>query len=273
MLRWCDEPTMIMIEISPNNKELAVIFVNYRSIFHLSRALRSLERDPFFSQNAQLIIVNQDNTEQKASFALSKQQGCQLISRKNHGFASGANKGASLAEGRYLAFLNPDIQHSIGSFREVADAFRKNAHLGIVGATLLSEGVQEPWSKGQFLTLSRLFWNNVFPGVFRDGERRVDWVSGGALFIKRELFQSLGGFDEKFFLYFEDMDLCERARAVGFSAETTQSLQFSHKGGKSFSSKRSQKKRYADSQRYYFEKHRPFWEQKILSALQYLKIW
>lgn len=273
MPRWCDEPTMTMIEISPNNKELAVIFVNYRSIFHLSRALRSLERDPFFRENAQLIIVNQDDTEQRALSVLSEQRGCRLIGRANHGFASGANSGTSFAGARYIVFLNPDTQYHTGSLRDGIELFQKKEKLGIVGATLLSDRDPEPWSKGRFLTLPRLFWNNIFPKVSREGCDEIDWVSGGALFIRKELFQALGGFDENFFLYFEDMDLCKRASDGGFSVEFLPSLQFSHQGGKSFSSKQLQKKYYADSQVQYFKKHRPFWEWRCVSIFHGMKIW
>lgn len=273
MLRWYDEPTMTMIEISPTDKELAVVFVNYRSIFQLSQALRSLEKDPFFRENAQLIIVNQDDTEQKALSVLSEQRGCQLIDRANHGFASGANSGASFAGARYIAFLNPDTQYRAGSLRDGVELFQKKGQLGIAGATLFSESVPEAWSKGRFLTLSRLFWNNISPKVSRKGCDGVDWVSGGALFIRKELFQSLGGFDESFFLYFEDMDLCKRASERGFSVESLPSLQFSHQGGKSFSSKQLQKRYYADSQVRYFKKHRPFWEERCVSIFHSMKIW
>ena len=265
---------MTMIESAENKKALSAIFVNYRSIFHLSAALRSFQKDPCFRMNTEVIVVNQDRLEKKAMRVLSKQWGFTLIERENRGFASGANAGAAVACGEYLVFLNPDIKHSAGSASMGMDAFRKNTKVGIVGAMLLRErNIPEEWSRGHVISLGRLLRNNVFPKRAQSGRDGVDWVSGGALFIQKELFQSLQGFDEQFFLYFEDMDLCERARKENRSIESLSSLQFLHRGGKSFSSKRTQKKHYFDSQRKYFKKHRPLWEWKMVSIFQQIKIW
>ncbi len=263
-----------MIEPINHDKELSLIFVNYRSILHLSLALESLQQDMFFRQHTEVIVVNQDIDEQTAARKLSEQRGFRLIDRENLGFASGANEGASVSTGTYLAFLNPDIRQYSGSLREGVLALRKDTRLGVVGATLLNkENTPEKWSKGRFITLFRLIGNNIFPAIHRARGRKVDWVSGGALFIKKERFQSLGGFDEDFFLYFEDMDLCQRAKKDGFHTESIDTIRFSHQGGQSFSSKQVQKKHYFDSQRRYFRKHRPRWEQTLLSVFQNIKIW
>lgn len=262
-----------MTESINHGKELSLIFVNYRSMLSLSQALRSLARDAFFRRSVEVIVVNQDDTEEKAAMALSQQWGFRLISRANLGFASGANAGALMANSEVLAFLNPDIRCYSGSLQDGVRSLRENDRLGIAGATLLGEdGVPEEWSKGRFLDLSLFIRHNLFPRAFCQGNGGIDWVSGGALFIKRDLFQRLGGFDEDFFLYFEDMDLCKRAAKEGHVIRSLESPRFLHLGGKSFSSRREQKRYYADAQRRYFEKHRPFWEQKFLSALRSLKI-
>jgi len=262
-----------MTESINHGKELSLIFVNYRSIFSLSRALRSLARDAFFRRSVEVIVVNQDDTEEKAARALSEQWGFRLISRANLGFASGANAGALMANSGVLAFLNPDIRCYSGSFQDGIRSFQGNDRLGIAGATLLgATGVPEEWSRGRFLDFSLLIRQNLFPRAFCQGNSDTDWVSGGALFIKRDLFRKLGGFDEDFFLYFEDMDLCKRAAKEGYAVRSLESPRFLHFGGRSFSSRRAQKKHYADAQRRYFEKHRPFWEQKFLSVLRSVKI-
>ena len=259
--------------VSPK-RELSLIFVNYRSVFNLSRALRSLEKDEFFRKDVEVIVINHDDTEEKAIMTLAEQYGFRLIKRENSGFASGANAGASVANGRYLTFLNPDTRYHLGSLRDGITAFQKKDRLGIVGAMLLSDGgIPEEWSRGRFLNLFQLIQQNILPKALSFRNESIDWVSGGAFFIKKELFQRLRGFDEGFFLYFEDMDLCRRARNEGYTAESCVSQQFLHQGGKSFSSRQVQKKYYEDSKRWYFKKHRPFWEQSLLSLLQRMKIW
>ncbi|MFZ1720060.1 MAG: glycosyltransferase family 2 protein [Candidatus Moraniibacteriota bacterium] len=262
-----------MIEHNIRIPRLSLVFVNYRSIFHLSQSLRSLEKEPSSQQEREIIVVNQDVSERKAMEMFAKQRGFRLIHRENLGFASGANAGAAVATGAYLAFLNPDTYYSSGSFEEILQIFEVDDHVGLVGATLCdADGHPEKWSKGRFLTLSRLVMNNIIPEAFFP-KRGIDWVSGGALFIRKSLFHSLCGFSEDFFLYFEDMDFCARVRQAGYSVQSSQSLQFTHAGGKSCASKSIRKKHFFDSQRRYFRKHRPFWEQRVHFFLQGIKIW
>lgn len=263
-----------MIQRSTHPRKLSLIFVNYRSIFHLSRALRSLGGDSFLHGDGEIIVVNQDASEQKAIQALSEQRGFRLIDRENGGFASGANAGAAVATGAYLAFLNPDAYYYSGSFEGILRRFEADDHIGIVGATLCdADGNPEKWSKGRLLTLPRLVLQNIFPGAFFSERDAVDWVSGGALCIRKSLFHSIGGFNEEFFLYFEDMDLCARVLRAGYAVETSRSLQFAHAGGKSCASKSVQKKHFFDSQKQYFEERRPLWERRVYFLLQTLKIW
>jgi GT2 family glycosyltransferase len=266
-----------MIEENMNRRKISLIFVNYRSIFSLSRALRFLPGDSFPPAEREIIVVNQDGAERTAIGVLAEQQGFRLVQRENLGFASGANAGAKRATGSYIAFLNPDARYFAGSFESIRHIFETQSEVGLIGATLRdASGRSEAWSRGRLLTIGHLILNNLFlRSVCIRGKHResVDWVSGGALFVRRELFQSLGGFSEDFFLYFEDMDLCARARQAGFSVRSSELLSFLHAGGKSFTTKRSQKKHFFDSQQKYFRKHRPFWEQQLFFFLRIIKIW
>ena len=270
-------PTETMIEENMNDRKVSLVFVNYRSIFHLSRALRFLREDSFPLAEREIIVVNQDGAERTAMRALAAQQGFRLVQRENLGFASGANAGAKLATGAYIAFLNPDARYFAGSIEAIRHIFETQQKVGLVGATLCdASGRSEAWSRGRLLTIGRLIRNNLFPNSVRIGGKHresVDWVSGGALFVRRELFQSLGGFNEEFFLYFEDMDLCARAKQAGFSIRSSGLLSFTHAGGKSFATKHSQKTHFFDSQQKYFRQHRPFWEQQVFFFLRIIKIW
>jgi len=83
----------------------------------------------------------------------------------------------------------------------------------------------------------------------------VDWVSGGAFAIKKDLFEKIHGFDENFFMYFEDVDLCRRASSVGGKILYLPQFTIRHFGGQSYDDTRKQKVEYYQSQDYYLKKH------------------
>jgi len=256
--------------------KISLIFVNYRSVKYLKKALESLfsfeKEDALF----EIIVINNDNSENEELLQMKKQLPFLLIQNDtNIGFGAGNNVGAKQARGSILGFINPDILwreenlHAIGTF------FDKKKEVGILGMTILDpEGKEEEWSVGKAPGLANLFWNNVLPVKKNSSEiRRVslfDWVSGGALFIRKDLFFLASGFDEQFFLYFEDVDLCTRVRALGAAVVRHPDFAITHLGGKSKHSTNLQKKQFYSSQRKYFEKHRPLGENKILSILHFL---
>jgi GT2 family glycosyltransferase len=95
-------------------------------------------------------------------------------------------------------------------------------------------------------------------------------VSGCALFLRKDLFEELSGFDESFFLYYEDIDLCRRAKEKGITVSYRSDLPLIHLGGKSQPSLQAQKREYFRSQCRYFQKHRPYGERLLLPLFQKL---
>ncbi|NTW89722.1 MAG: glycosyltransferase [Candidatus Moranbacteria bacterium] len=261
--------------------EFSFIFVNHRSAEPLERAVCSVRNSGIALGSTEIIIANNDPEE----YARIKELGRRVDVRtvflpENRGFANAANVAAALANGKVLAFLNPDTEYVSGSFDYVSRFFETNKEVGVVGARLVSDtGLIEAWSAGQPLSLFRLIRNNVAPRFSkRHWEYRrpnaVGWVSGGAMFVRRETFDVLGGFDERFFLYFEDMDLCTRARGTGFRTVLLPSIVFRHDGGSSFRSDVEKKRVYHDSQDRYFAYHRPRWERILFRIVRsrFLKI-
>ncbi|NTW30015.1 MAG: glycosyltransferase [Candidatus Moranbacteria bacterium] len=255
--------------------ELSIIFVNYRSASVLKRAILSLRSGDISSFKIEIIVVNNDSDEKTRVRKLSEELGFRaLFLAENRGFAHAANTAATVATGKIVGFLNPDTEFVSGSFVRACRFFQSNPEVGIVGARLITKtGEPEAWSAGPTLSLFRLFRNNIGLSSGRWHSRSrcaraVGWVSGGALFIRLALFRSLEGFDEAYFLYFEDMDLCMRARAVGLKTVTFPSLVFKHDGGTSFQSVAEKKKAYYDSQDRYFGIHRPSAELFLLRLIR-----
>jgi hypothetical protein len=255
---------------------ISLIFVNYRSAWYLAMALESLFSLERESAVFEIIVVNNDSSESAELQALKQRFPFFLIeSGENSGFGRGNNRGVSHARGSILGFINPDIMWTGAHLRRIVDFFNENSRAGVLGMTLIDTNKRpEPWSTGEYPSLASLFLNNLFPprGRFRADQKFFfpDWVSGGALFIRKKLFAEIGGFDERFFLYFEDIDLCKAVRRRGFSVVCHTDFPLVHLGGKSQTSGRLQKKHFSLSQREYFRKHRPKWESGVLECLQFL---
>lgn len=242
-----------------DSPRISLIFVNYRSAFELALALEALfsyERDQTLFE---VIVVNNDTSEERVLTALAKQFSFRLFSRpENEGFGTAANFGASQARGSIVGFLNPDTLWQGQILPRVAHSFSSVKEKKILGLTLTNEqGEQEAFSSGSFPRLRTLLLNNA---GWRERKQNPDWVSGGAFFVAKQDFQELQGFDEGFFLYFEDVDFCVRARRHGIAIVSDPELRVFHRGGKSFVSESAQKRFFYASQEQYYAKHRPWWE-------------
>jgi len=165
---------------------------------------------------------------------------------ENRGFAAACNQGARGSEADFLLFLNPDTRLLPGALGRPAQYLGSEANraVGIVGIQLIGLDGQvarntarmpTPWSMiGNSLALDRLM-PSAFPPHFltewaHDETRAVDQVMGAFMLVRRTLFEALGGFDERFFVYFEDLDLARRARERGFASVYLATAQAFHRG-------------------------------------------
>ena len=275
--------------------QLSFIIVNYKNSAYLDRCLASIFEN--VATEKEIIIVN-NCSEYSKIFENVKI----LNISENKGFGNACNIGAKEAQGGILCFLNPDTEIISNDFEKILNCFNarhscesRNLHnrnttdsrnrrflvkpemteeIGIIGPKLVDENdnVQE-WIAGREITLSDIILNNL--GLKRsrkiwESEKGVEcaWVSGASMFIRKELFDSLNGFDENFFMYFEDVDLCQRARKLGYKILYYPEFIVRHFGGKSFENKKEQKKYYYSSQDYYFKKHFGKIKAKILKTLR-----
>jgi len=253
--------------------QLSVIIVNYQSERYLKNCLASLYNWGK-SLEIEVIIVN-NNLPGRIDFIGRDFPEVKIIeSGKNKGFGAGVNLGAKNSNGAYLLFLNPDTEMVGGSGGKVRELFEKRPQLAVIGAQMIDQtGQTQKWFAGAEISLWNLMLNNLGLSESRkiwlsSKAQKVDWVGGSAMFIKKENFESVGGFDENFFLYFEDMDLCKRIRAKGKYIMYLPEIKVKHFSGKSFSSKENQKKEYYQAQEYYFKKNRGKLQAELLKIMR-----
>ena len=226
-----------------NNKiELSIVIVNFNSGKYLYETIRSIyDHDPKI--NFEIIVVDNnssDNSVEKVKEGFSDVKVLEM--KENTGFASANNTGVKSSVGEYILILNNDTEILKNSIETLMSEIKQNPDYGIVspllqygdGSPQLSFGtdpgiISEFFTKyfSKILFRVRLLLSN---GHF---EKDVDWISGACFLISSHLYNILGGFDEQFFLYYEDADLGKRVRENGYTNHITSKSKIIHFLGKS----------------------------------------
>jgi GT2 family glycosyltransferase len=195
---------------------------------------------------ARIVVVDNASTDGSLDALPASPALTVIRNAENRGFAAACNQGAAGAEADFLLFLNPDTRLMPGALERPAAYLLapENAGVGIVGIQLIDEmghvarntaRMPTAWSMiGASIGLDRLM-PSVFPPHFatdwpHDETRAVDQVMGAFMLMRCPLFKALGGFDERFFVYFEDLDLAQRARQRGFASVYLATAQAFHRG-------------------------------------------
>ncbi|TGD99495.1 glycosyltransferase family 2 protein [Methylobacterium nonmethylotrophicum] len=225
---------------------LDVVIVNWNGGALLRACLASLAAaESALGDDLALRVVVVDNASTDGSLddLPLLRHGPEVIANPdNQGFGRACNAGAARGRAPAILFLNPDARVTAGSLAGAHAALMADPGTGIVGARLLDEDgrVQRSCARrptagsliGQALLLDRA---RLVPSHFmtewdHGEDRAVDQVMGAFLMIRRPLFASLGGFDERFFVYYEDVDLCARAWGAGAAVRHLAGISVRHEG-------------------------------------------
>lgn len=255
--------------------DISFIIVNYRSSAFLERCLQSLEKK-VLGLNWEAVIVNNDPRELDLFLTSSN---IRIINNgSNGGFSNACNLGAKNSRGDILFFLNPDTELLTSNVSEIINFFSIHKNVGIVSPRLLtSNETNQAWSAGLNVTLWDIIKNNF--GFIKSKylwsvtqKTQADWVSGAALAIKKSIFENVNGYDENFFMYFEDVDLCKKVARTGKKIIILPSIKILHLGGQSILNTKKQKLIYYKSQDYYFKKHFGIFQVFLLKILRYFSM-
>jgi len=210
---------------------LSIITLNYKKPQLTLACMASLHEQfgkEFAENKMELVIVDNDSGDDSVAIlkeAIRKEnyKNMHVIANaENVGFGKGCNVGAKEAKGDYLLFLNNDTIVKDAGISAMTEYMQEHKHIAILGGQLRNSDNSLQASAGKFYTpVNALF---LLLGLQRFGLldtsprhiAQVDWVKGGLLMIRKEVFHQLSGFDEKIFMYIEDMELCYRANEAGF---------------------------------------------------------
>lgn len=197
---------------------VSVVVVNWNAGPALERCLASLATDA--AAGAEVVVVDNASTDGSTAAAVAGRAWARVIeSDENVGFARGANAGAAAACGDVLVFLNPDAEVERGALGVLVRSLETVPHAGIAGGGLVDEHGRWQPGAARFGVLPHLLLDTTIGRRAERGRRDahvVDWVYGTFMAVRRDPFEQLAGFDESYFLYGEDLDLCHRAAAAGW---------------------------------------------------------
>jgi GT2 family glycosyltransferase len=216
--------------------ELSIIIVNYNGTKFLQGCLDSIQR--FVTCPYEVILVDNCSADGSCDFVQLKYPWVKLIrSSKNLGFAAGSNLGATLASGQFILLFNNDtVLHS--DLDPAISFLKANPHVGVLGADMLNSDLVSKPCTGLFpnplrlIKFSRLF---IRPGKHKEQFAQaawiVDWVQGSFLLTTANNWHELGGLDDKYFMYVEDIDFCKRSSLRGLLTVYYTDVRYVHYGG------------------------------------------
>lgn len=213
-----------------DSPRLSVVIVNYRQWKETARLVRQLLQSPAVRKGqVEVVIVDNHSPAHPLMRKLRRWPHVSLRRwQKNQGFASAVNEGCRLSRGDWFLLLNPDITLSEGFLESVLARAENHqtteTRVGIVGFHLRNSDGTQQLSTGKIPTLLSVVGRLMLPRqarkyqLVRTAEAcQVPWVTGCCVLLRRDCWEELGGLDESFFLYYEDVDLCVRAQKKGWS--------------------------------------------------------
>ncbi len=212
--------------------DFSVIIVNFNTKKLLEECLSSIFK---FTKGINFEVIVVDNGSKDGTLEMVKKKFSQvklIPNNDNLGFARANNQGIKVAKGEYVLLLNSDTYLVENSFKKLIEKAKNLPNLGVLAPQLLNENKSIQQSSGFFPHLPQVFWWMTFiddlPGgqylhpyhvdhdSFYKKDQEVDWLTAAAILIPKSVIKQVAAFDEKIFMYGEDVDLCYRIKKSGF---------------------------------------------------------
>lgn len=212
---------------------LSVIIVNYNVKLFLEQCLCSVQK-AILGMEAEIIVVDNNSVDNSIEYLTPKFPAVNFIANKeNTGFAKACNQGLEQAKGSYILFLNPDTIVPEDCFTKCISFFEANKEVGAIGIKMLdgsgnflkeskrsfpspSTSLYKLFGLAKLFPRSKIFSKYHLGYLKEDENNEVDVLAGAFMMIKKEVLDKVGGFDETFFMYGEDVDLSYRIQKAGY---------------------------------------------------------
>jgi len=253
--------------------DLSIIIVNYNVKEFLQNLLHSIEKASL-NISHEIIIVDNASDDGSVELISEKFPSVRLIANtENLGFGKANNQALKIASGKYLLLINPDTIVSEDTLDKMISFFENNSDAGLAGCKILNpEGSLQlacrrsfpgPWTSfckvtglSTLFPKSKLFARYNLTYLDENKTYEVDAISGSFMMMRKETYDKVGGFDEEFFMYGEDLDLCYRIQQAGFKVFYSHTTQIIHyKGESTKRSRLDETKVFYDAMHLFVKKH------------------
>lgn len=246
-------------------RKLSIIIVNYNTGKLLAQCLHSIKEasNGLEEPETEIVIVDNASSDSSVDLALKEKLPLVLIKNKrNEGFAKSVNQGIKKSEGEFKLLLNPDTKVKKDTLKALVEFVERKSDAGVVGAKLLNpdgstqasvfnfpsawNAIREYWF-GQKGAYSKFIPDTNFP-------KKVDAVVGAAFLITPKALEKAGFFDERYFMYFEDIDYCRKVKKAGLIVYYLPEVQVTHYhgvSGRGLAKRKEQWKRLIPSSKIY----------------------
>lgn len=217
---------------SSTDQQWSAVIINYNAGALLTKCVASVLAD---SSAGMPFVVIVDNGSIDSSIADVRAQFpdiCIMETGENLGYAKAANRGIAHTTTPIVAVLNPDLEMDPGTAAAMLSVFDERSDVGAVGPKICNlDGTVYPsarFATGLGTAIGHATLSSIAPrnrwtrryrgdGLYAQGRREVDWISGAAIWLRRSAVDEIGGWDEQFFMYVEDVDVCWRLQRAGYA--------------------------------------------------------
>jgi GT2 family glycosyltransferase len=252
--------------------QLSVIILNYNVRYFLEQCVFSVQK-ALKGIDGEIIVIDNNSSDDSCSMMKEKFPNVRLIENKqNSGFPKGNNIGVAKAKGEYLCILNPDTVVAEDTFSKILQSTFCNFDTGIIGCKLIDgkgnflpeskRGVPTPWvaftkifGLYKFFPFSSWFNKYYAQHITENQSGKVDILVGAFMFMKRELYIKIGGFDENCFMYSDDIDLSYMVLKLGEENHYFHETSVIHYKGESTVRDGLYMKRFREAMDFFYNKH------------------
>lgn len=261
-------------------KELSIIYVNFNTADQVMASVESVRRHTK-DINYEIIVADNNSQNDNNLQSLIDDEDIKVVRLDdNYGFGKANNAGVREATGEYIFLLNPDTLCHDNSIKLLLDKVKADSTIGIISPNLINadskpthafrragDGILTELNFALFGLPYKLVYGRNFEYNHTDKQMNVAYTCGAAMMMKRETFDKVGGFDENFFMYYEDQDLCNRIKKTGLRIVNEPQAIIQHLEGTSISVNAKRENFIMQSRKKYFLKTMPEWHYKVANIL------